>query len=509
MRGLTEPAVLPTKNQESADGSSESAEGGAAGKFMSWGSRHNAVFTVAAASVAPILYLLFIDRYATNSFNGDDWYVIPLLHAALHGHLSLSVLWGQFNESRLFVGHSIDVLFALVDRYDLRSVMFFSAALFVTSYVVLLALVRRYLEKRLTPIPVLVIGFIWFSLADVQNSLWAFQVSWYLTVFFFIAMQFALLVPDSRRLLWFAVAVLAAIAASLSTLQGFLCWPLGAVCILWSQPWTRRAVGEIAAWFSAAFVTIALYVPGYRFSGGCFPTATCSPSGALHHPLATLGFFFALIGNVVPGGFTNPEHSVARFEVVGAALFIVAVFILVQSWRYRTSRERIPLPLLLIAFPLAFDVTVAVGRSEAGPSGALTENRFVMANLILLAGIAIYVSARIPPRWPADNDRWRVYETWLVGCASAIFLVVQVTVATGFGLMNGRAIYNSTSESARIMDNVHHMPVQDLACEEYVLAFLGASFRDASKDQVGEFQPSSYRFYRGLGLPAHFCSNSK
>ena len=237
-----EPAVIPAEKRIYSGASSERSDGGATARFISWVTGHNAVLTIATASVAPILYLVFIDRYATNSFYGDDWSVAPMIRSALSDHVSLGQLWAQYNESRLFVGNTIDVLFGFFDRFDLRSVMFLSAVLFIASYTVLLALFRRYLGTRLTPIPVLVVGLTWFSLADVQNSLWAFQVSWYLTVLFFVLVLCALQVPDSRRGLWFAVAVMAAIAASLSTVQGFLCWPLGAICIVWSQPWARRSL---------------------------------------------------------------------------------------------------------------------------------------------------------------------------------------------------------------------------------------------------------------------------
>ena len=167
----------------------------------------------------------FVYHYAVNSFNSDDWTVAPLVHAALHGQPTLSLLWGQHHESRLFIGNVVDVLFGFADRLDLRSVIIFSALVLIGSYAILLLLVRKYFGRRLTPIPVLVIGVTWFSLADVQNELWAFQVSWYLAVFFFLLMLCFLLVPNERRTLWFALAIVVAIAGSLSTVQGFLCWP--------------------------------------------------------------------------------------------------------------------------------------------------------------------------------------------------------------------------------------------------------------------------------------------
>ena len=186
-----EPMVSSAEKPNPACGLSLPADANATPTSVLWAPRHNTVITLAAASVAPILYLIFIDRYATNSFFGDDWSVAPLIHSALSGHLTLGQLWAQYNESRLFWQRIIDVLFGNIDRFDLRSVIFFSAAVLIASYAVLLALFRRYLGSRLTPIPVLVIGATWFSLADVENALWAAQVAWYLTVFFFLVTLFA------------------------------------------------------------------------------------------------------------------------------------------------------------------------------------------------------------------------------------------------------------------------------------------------------------------------------
>jgi hypothetical protein len=515
-----EPALLPAAKGVPSGVSPERPEGGATARFISWSTRYNAVLTLAAACIAPILYLVFIYLYATNSFYGDDWSVTPMIHSALSQHLLPSQLWAQYNESRLLVGNVIDVLFGFIDRFDLRSVILFSAALFIASYAVLLALFRQYVGKRLTPIPVLLIGMTWFSLADVQNSLWAFQVSWYLTVLFLVVMLFALEVPNSRRTLWFTVAIVAGCAASLSTIQGFVCWPLGALCILWSQPRTRRVVREAALWFGTMIVTAALYFPGYNFhENGCAGSAICSPRIALHHPVTAVGYFFAIIGYVIPDGFDfggvyRSGHNAARLELVGGALFAAAVFILVQSWRYRASRDRFPLPLLLIGFSLLFDVTIALGRSGLGISNAAFSNRYVMPNLMLFTGIVMYAWAHMPPRHlPSANGAWKTRMAWLALIALALFLVVQVTEATAFGLMEGRATSESLTDEARLAVNLDRVPTNEVLCEQYVeyfpqVVWSYSKARDASEDHLGEFLPASYRYYRTLGLPALFpgCS---
>jgi hypothetical protein len=471
-----------------------------------WTARHNTPLTIVAAGLVPVLYLIFIGSYAVNSFQADDWSLVPLVHAALHGGLSLGQLWEQHNESRLLVGNVIDVLFGFTDRLDARAIIFFSAGVFIAAYVCLLMLARKYLPTRLTPITVVIIGVLWFSLADIQNILWAFQVSWYLTVFFFVAMLYSLLVPERHRVLWFAAAVLLAVASSLSTVQGFISWPIGAICILWPGP-SRRGRSEIAIWFGTMLGTVAAYLPGYRFNQGntCVAAARCTTSFELHHPLTSASFFFALIGNVIPGpiaGFSAHLASPARFVVVGLALFAAALFVLVQSWRLRGSSEALPLPALLIVFGLLFDLTIAVGRSGSGIAEAVTFNRYVMANLILLTGIVLYALARVPPIASrlSGSGSWRVSLTFVAVVAVALFVVVQVTEATRFGVANGRTTRTERIVEARFLVNANSHP----SCrrlDSTLWEAPTATLLDAAEDHLGEFSPSLYRHYRALGPP--------
>lgn len=514
---LIEPPIVATEN---LDHPSDVPNRGVMRRLSSWMNRHNTALTIAAASVPPILYVLVVARYATNSFtNNDDWSFVPIVHAALHDQLSLGLLWRQYTESRYFMSNLIDVLFGFANRFDQRSVIFLSAAIFIASYAGLLILVRQYLDKRLTPVPVLFISVIWFSLADIGNSLWAAHLWGFLTVFFFILMLVVLLVPNGRRRLWFAIGIFAAVAASLSSLQGFLCWPLGAICILWNPPWVRRARTELAVWVGFTALTIALYLPGYNFGEGnvCPIPAQCTLPSVLGHPSTMFGFFVTLVGNVMSPSNDevqklNGEYHLylpdaLRFEVLGIVLLGVAAYILVRSWHDRHSRERLPLPLLLIVFSLLSDAEITLSRSGLGIPDAVT-NRYVLENLILLTGIAIYALARVPKQVPRMiRGDWRVHMNYLVILALAVFVVIQVTTSTQFGLTNGRATQTLGREQAQFFVNIDREMNKSPSCVHLMEAVAGvatstgpnAILHDAIEDHLGEFQPTSYRYYRDLG----------
>ncbi len=501
------PAVLP--KDRSPGRSSKHPDGGDSGQPVSGIVQRNTILTFAAACVAPILYLLYVNHFAVNVLQNDDWSTVTLVNGALHGHLSWGQLWSQHDDSRVLLPNLVFVLFGFIDRSDLRSITFLSAAAYLAAYVGLLALLRRYMGKRLTPVPVLAVGLIWFSLADVQNSLWAFQLAWFLVVLFFVVTMVALLVPEDRRNLWFVVALVGALAASLSFLAGFIVWPMGAICILWARPWTRRQYLEIAAWVGTALVTLGVYSAGFNFNDtACGPG--CGSGTGLHHPLATVRYFFVLIGSIIPKVGSSPVGNFDRFEWVGIAIFVVAMFIVVQSWRCRASQERLPLPLMLVGFSLCFDAMIALGRSAA-LAFAIDSNRYVMPNIFLVTGIVIYALGHRPPRLlPSAGDSWKTHGTRAALVALAAFVVVQVVVATGFGISNARSTNATLVDQARLLVNLDQVPAQDRDCELTDVMNLDLApwssieaihLRIAEADHLSQFEPAPYDHYRTVGPP--------
>jgi hypothetical protein len=474
------------------------------------------ITTILSGFIAPVLYLIFVNTYATNSLYGDDWSIIPLINATRHGNLSPSRLWSQYNESRLVVGDLIGILFGVFDHFDVRSVILFNAVVLIVSYVVLLAIAHRYARKRLTPLPVLTIGVVWFSLVDVQNALWAFQVSWYMTVLFLLIMLLCLFVPPHNRWIWLGAAAVAALAASLTTLQGFLLWPLGFLTLIWTRSPDRKRLVELTSWLAAAAVAAAIYFPGYNVrQNGCPSASSCTVSTSIHHPLNVLGFFFAVIGSVVPGGNKVVEIASVpvgpRFELLGVALFLVSMFVLVWSWRHRTTQEQLPLPFMLISFGLLFDVMISLSRGSRGPSAAIANNRYVMVSLIVLTGFLTYVWAHVDLTFSSlRSNLGRHTETSLALGTLAAFVVVQAITATQFGLMNGSATQKYMNDNARLLVNLDRVPARVATCEVYVsiitqpggLRTFKSSSLSAAKDRLGEFKAGSLEFYQRLGPPS-------
>ena len=112
--------------------------------------RHS-IAVIAGAAVPALLYLLYVIHYSVNVLNLDDWFVVPIADAALHGHLTFSALWNQYGDTRLFVSYLIFIAFAFIDHLNEKSIILFNVALFIASYILLLFLFRSSFGKKTQP----------------------------------------------------------------------------------------------------------------------------------------------------------------------------------------------------------------------------------------------------------------------------------------------------------------------------------------------------------------------
>ena len=161
------------------------------------------------------LYLLFVWHYAENVPFEDDWNIVPLISAALHGHLTFNALWALHGENRVFLPNLVFVFIGETTHDDLRILIMLSALLFVASFGIFLAVLRDYQGRHLTPLFVLIVGTIWFNIEGWHNALWAFQLAWYLVLFLLIVMLY-FLCASGWHATAFIVSLAAAMAASLS-----------------------------------------------------------------------------------------------------------------------------------------------------------------------------------------------------------------------------------------------------------------------------------------------------
>ena len=150
---------------------------------------------------------------------------------------------------------------------------------------------------------------------------------------------------------------------------------------------------------------------------------------------------------------------------MGLVICLTAGYVVVQSIRGR-RRHVSPLPLLLIAFGVLFDLLITESRAGEGLTLVVRSSDYTMPNLLLLLGIVIYACEHVPPvrlsLRPVNG--LRLGGNVLVA-ALALFVVAQVILATEYGVAGGRVRHAALETDARVVVNSGHIPANKWACE--------------------------------------------
>ena len=349
------------------------------------------------------------------------------------------------------------------------------------------------------------LGLVWFSLIDVTNALWGFQIAWYMVLFCLIAIPYLLLVSRWPRNVNLAVAIAAAIVATFSALQGVIAWPEGLLLLLWATPRVRRTVAEVGTWLLMCTLSGVAFLHGYSPSEGIAlcPSRNCSLRYSLEHPVSLAKYVLVLVGASFSAfrGLATPGY-----ELIGAVLISLAVFVVVQSIRQRRNgADRIPLPLTLVGVGLTFDVLIALGRVGFGDD---KNPQYAMPQTLLLAGLIIFAVSRLSSR---NRDRSRSVLAALGYPTLVMIVIVQAITATDFGLQQANLIKKAALLSARIEVNAARIPASEATCFSFEIQGLDLSpqrqaifvleLSELRQDQLSIFQPASYRRFQAEGLP--------
>lgn len=385
-----------------------------------------------------VLYLWFTLHFGVNVPFQDTWNgTLPLLLAFTHGHLTLSGLWAAHNENRELLPNLLLVLLDSATHMNEVFDMVVGAVLLTAATGITCWLAHRTLRLPvlwLIPVPWILLG-----LAQVENTLWAYQLAWMLIIFLSSAVLAIIEIGGSRRSL-FLLAALLAVAASFSSLQGLLLWPVGLVYGL-SCGW-----GRLRAWSWVGLGLASGVVYAWNI-GPVYPTP--HPAFMILHPLESIRFYLILVGSI----FVE-HHTIFAGLLLGLVLYLAVLF----ATRRRAEWGRLRLPLALVLTALLFDVIVTEGRVQFGLIGA-GPSRYTSYNLILLSGV--YLAALVaagPPTlagaWEALDQRSALKAAPLA--LGSLLVVAQVGWGVPSGLYQGQVyLVNRTIGSHLLLDYQH------------------------------------------------------
>ena len=404
--------------------------------------------TVLAIPIAA--YFWFIDHFSVNVVYLDQWSNIQMIQNWHTNGLNFGDLWALHYDHRMLFPNLIVVALTQFTHFNVIIEEYISALMLVASTALVIATHRR--RSRSTPLiwylPVVVLLF---SFVQYQNTLWGFQVAWYLVT---LGLATALYFLDRPNLTQaaFLAALAATVIASYSSLQGLIVWPVGLV-LLYLR---RRSREHLAIWCTLAVMTTVLYF--YHWTPGAFS----KPSYAISHPIAALKFFLFLMGSVL--GVQTTNHTGVEIAL-GTVVVAVSIGLIVRYWRRDEQTSR-PFGVVLLLYGLLFGATITQARTWLGLSAP---SRYSTCALLALAGCYLVLIDRSEvehrhgdPTMPvsigvvADNGRRRsgwsgaMAAAWVVVIAS---IALEVTYGNGHGFVSAKAWSQNQMQVADITVN--------------------------------------------------------
>jgi len=384
-------------------------------------------------------YLWFVHHYGVNAIWGDQWDDVYLTGHSYSGSLGFGTLWAQHVQERMFFPNVLAVLQGRTTHLNVVFEMYLSAGLLFGSIVLLVVAHRRRSPATswlaYCPVAILLLSFVQY-----QNSLWGFQIAWYMIL---AALALALFLLDGPELGWVALtgAIAAAVVGSFSSFQGLLIWPAGLILLYHRH--RRRPI--VLAWVSAAAVTGLGYF--YRFN---FQEASLNRYEALHDPLTAMKSFFVAIGDIVGAPIPLFSHNEA-VVLFGVVLFVLALWVVVEYGVRRDTDGAGPIGVALICFGLLFAFFAATGLTSFGEAGA-SSSRLTTYDLLIPVGCYLAIVSR--PKPVMAPSRWRRLARRSAGIGVAGAVCLQVVLGIGNGLAGGRATERTRVEAADVLVNI-------------------------------------------------------
>ena len=389
-------------------------------------------------------YVWFLHHYSLNVVRSDQWADVTLIAKSYDGQLTLSALWAQHAENRILFPNLIALAMSRVDAFNISVEEYISASLLFAAIALIIVAHKRPSPDR-PWIAYCPVAILMASIVQAENTLWGFQLAWYLVLVLLAGVIFILDRP-SLSMLENTGAMILAVIGSYSSLQGLFIWVAGLLLLLYR----RRPTVLIVEWVAAGTLTTALYVYKLNTQAGVPSYLT-----AIHLPRQAVRFYFESIGDVL--GVPLQTNGVSADLVTGVGIVIVALAFL-TLWLGHRAREKhtaAPVGMALIVFGLLFALSTTWGRTYGGPAAA-SASRYTTYDLLILAGA--YLTFLALPR-PAVSSRRssRIMTRTLAATFGCLIIIVAI-----FGFVNGIRWARSSNEEqllqAAVTVDIDHIP---------------------------------------------------
>lgn len=439
-------------------------------KALTGENKFNANFVLAGIYAIPILLLLsLVYQFSVNVPFWDDWSLLRTFYLVNDHSLTFHDLWAPHNEHRLFFPKLIFIPLAFISKWNVQVEIYFSVFLAMLNFIFIYNISKITVgkNKKFFHLFNILSCFLIFSLAQTENWLWGYQMSWFLVDTFFILAVFIL--SGSRRIganKSLILAGLCCFAATFSSAHGILAWLAVIPLVYFSDGERKQKVTRLLFWITFFLLSITIYLIDYRK-----PAYHPDTFFFLKNPIESLKYLLVVLGYPLNGYFKMEAEQYGFVMLLNFVAFNIYAFKCKDS-----SFCKLALPWLSLGwFVVLFALMLMVGRSGFGINQAYTARYATVSILLIIANLQL----------------WRLFidKSWILLKKvryTHIFLYLAATIFIVISLINS---FHSLDRSRQTLLERK----QGGACLE-VIHFLSSSF-DISFDDTERRQNCLYYVY--------------
>jgi hypothetical protein len=344
-----------------------------------------------AAAVGAVLFIavLMITGYSKCPYM-DEWWVVYQLATGASPR-SLSWLWSQQNEHRILLPRLLVALDLYVFGARNISLFLFAFIVQLAHWFIFAVAAKRWFTGPRALLWTLqgLFGWCLFRSIQIENFVWAFQLS-FILAFFLATLAFAcvLLIDEAKRpMIFTALAAISPVLAMANLASGLLIWPTLLLLCLWQR--IRRST--LLLLFGTAGFSAFVYFNGYET-----PSYLSSPAAAIGSPWKVFRYILTYFGTSWWSLLPHEARVIALCAIVLFGYFVI------DAIRNRSAKGK--LEVLLLAegiYLLSVALATALGRIGLG-TGQASSSRYQTPAMIFwgcLLGLSLlWLNKRQNPR---------------------------------------------------------------------------------------------------------------
>ncbi|MDV2992023.1 MAG: hypothetical protein N4J56_001677 [Chroococcidiopsis sp. SAG 2025] len=344
----------------------------------------NSKFNIAllfAYLIPPAVTLSFIAIFSVNAPFWDQWSLVALLEKITTSKASFVDFFAQHNEHRILFPKVIYIGLAFFSKWDVRYESYFSVFLVAINSLVfykistLNAKKNLSISKHLTNILTCVLLF---SIVQYENWLWGFQLAWFLVnTCLAIAVLIISLSNNYPKRLY--LAVIPCFIASFSLAHGLLTWLAVIPSIVSIKGNARQKKTRITIWLLLFLINFVAYFINYH-KPNHHPTTLFF----LKNPLATLHYFFTLLGT--PLIYKAILPTLAGIIFFGVFLLLTFHFVKKTNFTLNINLE-VASWISIGLFAILFALVTTLGRAGYGVGHAMSVKYITSSILLIISTI--------------------------------------------------------------------------------------------------------------------------